>query len=141
MHGGRTMGEYSETYVAFDTSKTKHAVAIADGGQDGEVRFVGEVASSPATVERLIRKLAGRYDKVHFCCEAGPTGLFRQIRELGHDCAVVAPSLIPKKPGERIKTNRRDAVSLARLLRAGDEIVSPRSVSTVLPSRQPRRHT
>jgi transposase len=116
------MGEYSEAYVAFDTSKTKHAVAIADGGRRGEVRFLGDVASSPARVERLTRKLAERYDKLHFCYEAGPTGygLYRQIRELGHECTVVAPSLIPKKPGERIKTNRRDAVTLARLLRAGE---------------------
>jgi transposase len=76
-------------------------------------------------VERLVHKLAKRHDKLHFCYEAGPTGygLYRQIRELGHDCAVVAPSLIPKKPGERIKTNRRDAVSLARLLRA-DELTA-----------------
>jgi transposase len=116
------MGEYSEAFVGFDTSKTKHAVAIADGGRGGEVRFLGDVASSPARVERLVRKLAERYGKLHFCYEAGPTGygLYRQIKELGHDCMVVAPSLIPRKPGERIKTNRRDAVSLARLLRAGE---------------------
>jgi transposase len=116
------MGEYSEAFVAFDTSKTKHAVAIADGGRNGEVRFVGDVASSPARVAQLIRKLTGRYAELHFCYEAGPTGygLYRQIRELGHECTVVAPSLIPKKPGERIKTNRRDAVTLARLLRAGE---------------------
>jgi transposase len=116
------MGEYSEAFVAFDTAKTKHAVAIADAGRNGEVRFVGEVASSPARVERLVRKLAERHDKLRFCYEAGPTGygLYRQIRELGHACTVVAPSLIPKKPGERIKTNRRDAVSLVRLLRAGE---------------------
>jgi transposase len=50
------MGEYSEAFVAFDTAKVKHAVAIADGGRGGEVRFVGEVASTPVTVERLIRK-------------------------------------------------------------------------------------
>jgi transposase len=116
------MGEYSEAFVAFDTSKVKHAVAIADSGRAGEVRFLGDVASSPATVTRLIRKLASRYVKLHFCYEAGPTGygLCRQIHELGHDCIVVAPSLIPKRPGERVKTNRRDAVTLARLLRAGE---------------------
>ena len=116
------MGEYSEAFVAFDTSKMKHAVAIADGGRGGEVRFLGDVASTPARVERLTRKLAERYARLHFCYEAGPTGygLYRQIRELGHDCMVVAPSPIPKKPGERIKTNRRDAVTLARLLRAGE---------------------
>ena len=65
------MREYSEAFVAFDTAKVKHAVAIADGGRGGEVRFVGEVASTPVTVERLIRKLAGRYKKLHFCYEDG----------------------------------------------------------------------
>lgn len=116
------MGEYSEAFVAFDTAKLKHSVAIADSGRSGEVRFLGEVSSSPATVARLIGKLAGRYKKLHVCYEAGPTGygLYRQMRELGHDCTVVAPSLIPKRPGERVKTNRRDAVTLARLLRAGE---------------------
>jgi transposase len=116
------MGEYSEAFVAFDVSKTKHAVAIADGGRGGEVRFLGEVSSSPAAVERLIRKLAGRYGKLHFCYEAGPTGygLYRQIEALCHACLVVAPALIPKRPGERVKTNRRDAVTLARLHRAGE---------------------
>jgi transposase len=116
------MGEYSEAFVAFDVSKTKHAVAIADGGRGGEVRFLGEVSSSPAAVERLIRRLAGRYGKLHFCYEAGPTGygLYRQIAALGHACLVVAPALIPKRPGERVKTNRRDAVILARLHRAGE---------------------
>jgi transposase len=122
MHGGRTLGEYSEAFVGFDTSKTKHAVAIADGGRGGEVRFLGDISSSPAAVERLIRKLAGRYGKLHFCYEAGPTGygLYRQIQALGHACLVIAPALIPKRPGERVKTNRRDAVTLARLHRAGE---------------------
>ena len=116
------MGEYSEAFVAFDTSKTKHAVAIADGGRGGEVRFLGDISSSPAAVERLIRKLASRYGKLHFCYEAGPTGygLYRQIQALGHACLVIAPALIPKRPGERVKTNRRDAVTLARLNRAGE---------------------
>jgi transposase len=67
-------------------------------------------------------KLAGRHQRLAFCYEAGPTGygLHRQITALGHDCAVIAPSLIPKRPGERVKTNRRDAVTLARLHRAGE---------------------
>jgi transposase len=116
------MGEYSDAFVAFDVSKMKHAVAIADGGRGGEVRFLGDISSSPGTVERLIGKLAGRYGKLHFCYEAGPTGygLYRQIRALGHACLVIAPALIPKRPGERVKTNRRDAVTLARLHRAGE---------------------
>ena len=60
------MGEYSEAFVAFDTSKVKHAVAIADSGRAGEVRFLGDVASAPAMVTRLIRKLASRYAKLHY---------------------------------------------------------------------------
>ena len=86
------------------------------------MRFLGEVANTPAAVERLIRKLAGRYGKLHICYEAGPTGygLYRQIQSLGNACLVVAPALIPRRPGERVKTNRRDAVTLARLHRAGE---------------------
>lgn len=74
------------------------------------------------TIARTIKKLAARYGRLHVCHEAGPTGygLYRQIRELGHDCMVVAPALIPQRPGERVKTNRRDAVTLARLHRAGE---------------------
>ena len=64
----------------------------------------------------MVAKVAAKYDKLTFCYEAGPTGygLYRLIRSLGHDGMVAAPSLIPKKPGERVKTNRRDGVSLAR---------------------------
>jgi len=116
------MGEYSEAFVAFDVAKMKHAVAIAEGGRTGEVRFLGEIENTPARIERIIKKLASRYNRLHFCFEAGPTGygLYRQIEELGHACLVVAPALIPKRPGERVKTNRRDAVTLARLHRAGE---------------------
>jgi transposase len=116
------MKQYSEAFIGFDTAKKKHAVAIADVGRESEIRYLGEIGSSPAAVERMIRKLAGRYEKLHFCYEAGPTGygLYRQVRALGHRCAVVAPSLIPKKSGERVKTNRPDAVTLARLLRGGE---------------------
>ena len=94
------MKQYSEAFVGFDTAKKKHAVAIADVGREGEIRYLGEIDSSPAAVERVIRKVAaGRYEELHFCYEAGPTGygLYRQVRALGHHCGVVAPSLIPKK--------------------------------------------
>jgi transposase len=116
------MGEYSAAYVAFDVAKTKHAVAIAEPGRHGEVRFLGEVENTPARIERIIKKLAERYGRLQVCFEAGPTGygLYRQIRELGHECLVVAPALIPKRAGERVKTNRRDAITLARLHRAGE---------------------
>jgi transposase len=116
------VSDHSEAFVGFDTSKSRHAVAIADGGRDGEVRFLGEIATTEAATAKLVRKLAGKYDRLTFCYEAGPTGygLHRQIERLGHACIVAAPSLIPKKPGDRVKTNRRDAVSLARLLRANE---------------------
>jgi len=116
------MSEYSEAFVGFDTSKLRNAVAIAEGGRDGEVRFLGEIDNTAEATAKLVRKLAGKYERLTFCYEAGPTGygLYRQIRSLGHGCSVVAPSLIPKKPGDRVKTNRRDAVGLAKLLRAGE---------------------
>jgi transposase len=108
--------------VAFDTSKLSNAVAIAEAGRSGEVRFLGEIENTPATTAKLVRKLASKYARLSFCYEAGPTGygLYRQITELGHDCIVVAPSLIPKKAGNRVKTNRRDALGLATQFRAGE---------------------
>ena len=116
------MSDHSEAFIAFDTSKLRNAVAIADAGRSGEVRFVGEIENSGTATAKLVRKLATKYERLTFCYEAGPTGygLYRQIKSLGHECVVVAPSLIPKKPGDRVKTNRRDAVSLAKLLRVGD---------------------
>ena len=116
------MGNIIEAFVAFDTSKLRNAVAIADAGRAGEVRFLGEIENTAAAVAKLVRKLAAKYGRLTFCYEAGPTGygLYRQIKSLGHECVVVAPSLIPKKPGERVKTNRRDALSLVKQLRAGD---------------------
>ena len=76
-------------------------------------------------MRRLVKRLAAKHERLHFCYEAGPTGygLHRLITELGHPCMVVAPSLIPRKPGDRVKTNRRDAMALAKLLRA-DELTA-----------------
>jgi transposase len=116
------MGDCSEAFVAFDTAKLRNAVAIADGDRGGEVRFLGEIENSEAATAKLVRKLAQQYQRLTFCYEAGPTGygLHRQIESLGYECLVAAPSLIPKRPGDRVKTNRRDAVNLAKLLRAGE---------------------
>jgi transposase len=112
----------SEAFVAFDAAKVRNAVAIADTGRDGEVRYLGELENTEAATRKLVIQLAKKYDRLSFCYEAGPTGygLFRLIQSLGHECIVVAPSLIPKKPGDRVKTNRRDAINLAKLLRAGE---------------------
>ena len=116
------MVDHSEAFVGLDTSKLRNAVAIADGVRSSEVRFVGEIENSAAATAKLVRKLAAKYRRLTFCYEAGPTGygLYRQVKSLGHECMVVAPSLIPRKPGDRVKTNRRDAMSLARQLRAGE---------------------
>ena len=116
------MSDHSEAFVGLDTSKLRNAVAIADGGRGGEVRFYGEIENTPAATAKLVRKLAAKYERLTFCYEAGPTGygMYRQITGLGFECVVAAPSLIPKRPGDRVKTNRRDAMSLAKLLRADD---------------------
>src|SRR2546421_11260760 len=116
------MKDHSEAFVAFDTSKLRNAVAIADAGRTGEIRYLGEFENSGAATAKLVRKLAAKHQRLTFCYEAGPTGygLYRQIMSLGHECLVVAPSLIPKRPGDRVKTNRRDALSLVKLLRAGE---------------------
>jgi len=109
-------------FIGIDTAKLKNAVAVAEAGRDGEIRYLGEFENTPDAVAQLIRKLASHYKELHVCYEAGPTGygLYRRILALGHECIVVAPSLIPRRTGERVKTNRRDAQSLARLLRAGE---------------------
>jgi len=116
------MEHNSEAFIGIDTSKLKNAIAIAEGGRDGEVRYLGEIETTDAATRKLVKKLATKYRKVTFCYEAGPTGygLYRLITSLGHECSVVAPSLVPKKPGDRVKTNRRDAVGLAKNLRAGE---------------------
>jgi transposase len=116
------MGDYSEVFVGMDVSKSRIAVALAEGGRNGETRFLGEIEASDGAVEKLVRRLSAQHDEVRFCYEAGPTGygVHRLIGKLGHECSVVAPSLTPRKPGDRVKTNRRDALSLARLLRAGE---------------------
>jgi transposase len=119
---GGTMQRQTELFVGLDTSKTKISVALAEEGREGEVRFLGHIDNRPEVVRRLVSKLSNKHRKLLFCYEAGPTGygLQRQIAELGHDCTIVAPSLIPKRAGEHVKTNRRDAVTLARLHRAGE---------------------
>jgi transposase len=116
------VGHHSEAFVGIDTSKLKNAVAVAEAGRTGELRYQGEIDTTDAATRKWIAKLAAKHSKLTFCYEAGPTGygLHRLIESLGHRCIVVAPSLIPKKAGDHVKTNRRDAENLARLLRAGE---------------------
>lgn len=116
------MEKYSELFVGLDVSKLKISVATAGEAREGDVKFYGDIGAAPASVAVLLRKLGKPGVRLRFCYEAGPTGyeLYRQIRAAGHDCVVAAPSLIPTRPGDRVKTNRRDAVSLARFHRAGE---------------------
>ena len=116
------MEQHTVVFVGLDVAKARHAVAVAEDGRQGEVRYLGEIDADTESVRRLVAKLEKRHARLHFCYEAGPTGygLHRQLTTLGHLCTVVAPSLIPRKPGDRVKTNRRDALQLARLLRAGE---------------------
>lgn len=111
-----------EAFVALDVAKLKNAVAVAESGRSGEVRYFGEIASSESATRTMIEKLSEKYQQLTFCYEAGPTGygLYRLIRSLGHECLLIAPSLIPTRPGDRVKTNRRDAEVMAKLLRAGE---------------------
>ena len=110
------------TYVGLDVHKDTIAVALAEAGVRGDVREYGKVANTPAAVKALAAKLSRTGSELRFCYEAGPCGygIQRQLTLAGHECVVVAPSLIPRKPGDRIKTDRRDAINLAKLHRAGE---------------------
>ncbi|MFI4941112.1 MAG: IS110 family transposase [Burkholderiales bacterium] len=114
------MKQFSK-YVGLDVHKETIAVSVAEGN-GGEVRYLGEIANTPEAIEKLVRQLRKGGAELSFCYEAGPCGygIYRQLTELGWDCKVVATSLIPKKAGDRIKTDRRDSMMLARLLRAGE---------------------
>jgi transposase len=109
-------------YVGLDVHKDGIVVAVAEDGLRGEVRDYGRIANTPAALRRLVGKLGHHGVTLRFCYEAGPCGygIQRQLAAAGHDCVVVAPSLLPKRPGDRIKTDRRDACSLAKLHRAGE---------------------
>src|SRR5215813_10429530 len=121
MHRRRALADRI-TYVGLDVHKDGIVVAVAEGGLRGEVRDYGRIANTPAALRRLAHKLGQQGAALRFCYEAGPCGygIQRQLSASGHDCVVVAPSLIPKRAGDRVKTDRRDASSLAKLHRAGE---------------------
>src|ERR1051325_10170760 len=110
------------SYVGLDVHKDSIVVAVASGGLRGEVREYGRIANTATALDRLLKKLGEDGMTLRFCYEAGPCGygIQRRLSGQGHECIVVAPSLIPKRAGDRVKTDRRDAASLARLHRAGE---------------------
>ncbi len=106
-------------YVGLDSHAQTIAVAVAEA--DGEVRSLGTIANTPTAIRKLIGRL-GPVEQLRVCYEAGPCGyaLYRQMVELGVACEVIAPTLIPIKVGDRVKTDQRDAIKLARCYRAGE---------------------
>ena len=114
------MKQYTK-FVGLDVHKKTIAVAVCDS-QNPEVRYYGEIPNTIEALRRLTQKLSEEGAELHFVYEAGPCGygVHRRLLAEGHRCQVVAPSLIPKKAGDRVKTDRRDAQALARLHRAGE---------------------
>lgn len=107
-------------YIGLDVHRATIAVAIAE--EEGSPSSFGTIANDPSAVRKLMTRLGGKDVELRVAYEAGPTGyaLHRQLIKLGIECMVVAPSLIPIRPGDKVKTDRRDALKLARLLRSGD---------------------
>ncbi len=111
----------STKIVALDQHMDSITVAVAEPGRRPPELY-GDIANTTEAITQLARRLSRRSTQLRFCYEAGPCGygLYRQLTAMGHECGVVAPSLVPRRPGDRIKTDRRDALSLARLHRRGD---------------------
>jgi transposase len=125
------MSHSSTRYVGLDVHQESIAVADVANDHDADVIYLGSVGTRHTDIAQLVRKLQAKATHLVFVYEAGPCGywLYRYLTKKGHICWVVAPSLIPNKAGDRVKTDRRDAVQLARLMRSGD--LTPVYVPTV----------
>lgn len=116
------MTKSNAIFVGMDVHKESIDIAVAAGGMRGEVRHYGTIGGGMGDVDRALRKVVAQGGAIHVVYEAGPCGytLYRHLIAKGIDCTVVAPSRIPKRAGDRVKTDRRDAEMLARLHRAGE---------------------
>jgi len=116
------MRSYTTVFVGLDVHKDFISVAYVPDDRQAEVTFLGPIGTREGDIDKLVRRLRTKNLRLVFAYEAGPSGygLYRYLRSKGYPCLVVAPSLIPKKAGDRVKTDRRDAVQLARLMRSGD---------------------
>ena len=118
------MNKHSILFIGLDTHKEFNEVAYIEEHRGSQPVHLGRFSSSKVAVQKLVRQFESKYPgaTLHFVYEAGPCGywIYRLITSLGHCCYVVAPSLIPKKPGEKIKTDKRDALKLAKLLKSED---------------------
>ena len=112
----------ASAYVGLDVHKDTISVAIAEAGREGEIRLWGKIPHTLPSIDNMLKKITARHSTLEFAFEAGPTGfgLYRNLSSKGHVCRVIAPSRTPRKPGDRIKNDTRDALMLARLLRAGE---------------------
>jgi transposase len=109
-------------FVGLDVHKATVCIAVAEGGRGGDVRQLGVFENRPEILNKVVSRLSKGGRRLSFCYEAGPCGygLHRLLTGYGHECVVIAPSLIPMKAGDRVKTDRRDALMLAKLHRAGE---------------------
>lgn len=113
-------------YIGLDVHKEQTSVAIAEASPQGEVRSHGSILTCQPSIEKLLRRIAKAHSltlaELHVCYEAGGCGMWiaRKLQQLKVPCTVVAPSLIPSKAGDQVKTDKKDAIKLARLLRAGE---------------------
>jgi transposase len=116
------MSQSSTLFIGMDVHQDSSAVAYVAQDHGAEVTSLGAIGTRQGDIDQMIRKMPSKAKHLIFVYEAGPCGdwLYRYFMKKGYDCWVVAPALIPKQPGDRVQTDRRDAVPLARLARSGD---------------------